>query len=312
LPETARAGGRPVARWHDTEFRAFQTAVAVTTFAIGEFPWAVAVGDRVTAQDFVSPPFMLSSECTPDEVTWSLGEYVSGDRVWEAFKLEGKASAPRGVYANQPNPLAGRAGALWRTFGILVLAIVALVLVRGTTASNALVFSGAFTFTPGVADSVAAFVTEPFELGGATGNVVVRTAASVDNSWIYLSYSLINERTGDALELGREVSYYHGIDSDGSWSEGSHDDEARIPAVPAGRWFLRIAPEGPPSGTPIHYTVQVRRDAAGVLPFTAAFVLLLLPPLLTSLRSHAFETHRWAESDYAPVASGNDSDSGDD
>ena len=68
---------------------------------------------------------------------------------------------------------------------------------------------------------------------------------------------LVLEETGAALDVGREVSYYHGVDSDGSWSEGSRDDNALIPAVPAGRWFLRIDPEGPLTGNPIAYTVQV-------------------------------------------------------
>ena len=311
LPETGSANGRPTARWRDAEFKAFQAAVAVTTFAVGEFPWAVAVGDRVIAQDFVCPPLMLSSEATDDEVTWSLGEYVSGDRVWEAFKLEAGPPSPQGVYANQPNPLAGRVGALWRTFGVLLLALAALFIIRVATAANTTVFSAAYTFTPGRGDTVA-FVTAPFTLGGGTSNVVVNMEASVNNSWLFVNYTLINEESGAALDVGREVSYYHGVDSDGSWSEGSRDDNARISAVPPGRWFLRIDPEGPPTGSPIAYSVQVRRDAVGGLPFVFALALLLLPPLLTTLRSATFETKRWAESDYAPVASGDDSDSGDD
>ena len=310
LPETGSAAGRPVARWRDLEFRAFQTARAVTTFAVGEFPWAVAVGDAVTARDFVSPPLMLSSETTDDEVTWSLGEYVSGARVWEAFNLEDDAPAPQGVYANQPNPVSGRVGARWRTFALLLALLVALFVLRQATAANAVAFSGAYRFTPGTGDT-AAFVTEPFALTGGTANVVVRTTATADNSWIFVNYTLINEESGAVFELGREVSYYHGRDSDGAWSEGAREDDARIPAVPAGRWFLRIEPEGPPTGATIDYAVQVRRDAPGALPFGAALVFLLLPPVVVSLRSASFEGKRWAESDYAP-ASDNDSDGRDD
>ena len=72
---------------------------------------------------------------------------------------------------------------------------------------------------------------------------MVRSQATVDNSWIYLSMALINDESGVAYDFGREVSYYHGRDSDGSWSEGSTSDEAVLPSIPAGRYYLRIEPE---------------------------------------------------------------------
>ena len=309
LPSAGSDDGRPTARWRDRTFKAFQTAEAVTSFALGEFPWAVSVGDRVTAQDFVSPPLMLSSERTEDEITWSLGEYVSGDRVWQAFKLEGKPPDTQGVFASQPNPLQGRVGATWRTLGMLVVALVVLFVLRQATAANARVFADNYQFTPG---DTSAFVTNSFELRGHASNVVISTAASVNNNWIFASYTLVNEASGAAIDVGREVSYYSGSDSDGSWSEGSSDDDARIPAVPAGTWFLRVAVEGPTTGPPIPFRVTVRRDAAGAFPFAAAFVMLVLPPIFISVRSHAFETKRWAESDYAPVASDDHDSGGDD
>ena len=308
LPVLGAEGGRPTARWRDRQFKAFQTAVAVTSFALGEFPWALAVGDRVVAQDFVSPPFMLSSESTEEEVTWSLGEYVSGERVWQAFNLEGTPPGAQGVYANQPNPLADRPSRTWRTFGALLLALVAVLMLRFATASNTQAFEGDYTWVPG---DTTAFVTRGFALGSHTSNVVIQTEASVDNSWLFVAYTLVNESTGATIDIGREVSYYHGADSDGSWSEGSSSDAARIPAVPPGTWFLRVSADGTAPGPPILYRVTLRRDAPGALPFIVAFVLLLLPPVFLSIRAHAFETRRWAESDYAPVAS-DDSDSGGD
>ena len=54
------------------------------------------------------------------------------------------------------------------------------------------------------ADSTAAqgFVSAPFELRGATSNVVVETEADVDGEWLFLDYALVNEATGEALWLG--------------------------------------------------------------------------------------------------------------
>jgi len=47
-----------------------------------------------------------------------------------------------------------------------------------------------------------------------------------------LNYALINQDSGQAWDFGREVSYYHGYDSDGSWHEGKQADEVVIPERP--------------------------------------------------------------------------------
>ena len=70
----------------------FQTGEARTAFVLGEFPWRVSVGDRVTYRDYIAPPRMLSSETTENETTWSLGEYTTGQEIWKAFGLAGAAT----------------------------------------------------------------------------------------------------------------------------------------------------------------------------------------------------------------------------
>ena len=72
---------------------------------LGEFPWQVRVGESAEVTDYVSPPRVLSSEQTGNEVTWSMGEYMSGKDVWKAFRLPGSAPDAVGVYENQPSPL---------------------------------------------------------------------------------------------------------------------------------------------------------------------------------------------------------------
>ena len=70
-------------------YRHFQSALAQTSFVLGEFPWQVRVGESVMTSDYISPPRVISSEGTGNEVTWSMGEYLSGGDVWRAFKLPG-------------------------------------------------------------------------------------------------------------------------------------------------------------------------------------------------------------------------------
>jgi hypothetical protein len=151
------------------------------------------------------------------------------------------------------------------------------------------------------AKSESSFVSDEFALGGGTSTVQVKTYAPVDNHWIYLNYALINQDTGQAWDFGREVSYYHGYDSDGSWSEGHRTDSVVLPSVPAGHYYLRIEPEADPSLPSMAYSVSVIRDVPVFGIYGIAFVALLLPALLISWRTYTFERSRWSESDHPPM-----------
>lgn len=311
LPSTGQVGAHPVATWRDTDFKLFQTSFATTIFALGEFPWMLTVGDQVTVRDYVAPPFMLSSEATEGEVTWSLGEYVVPERIQAAFKLKEALPKPIGTFAHQPNPLVARAAAYWRAFALLAAVLVGLAVLRRATATDLVVATQSGVYRPGVAGDKQPFVTEPFTLAGRTSPVEIGTDATVDGSWLYASFTLVNDSTGQVIDAGHEVAWYHGVDDGESWSEGSPSERTRIAAVPAGRWFLRVEFDGPDTGAPIKWTLSVRRDRPQLLWWLAGFLVLLVPPALVALRSHAFETTRWAESDFAPVSS-DDSDDSDD
>ena len=294
-------------------YRHFQTAVATTVFVLGEFPWQVRVGDRVTAVDYVAPPRMLSAEVTADqEVTWSLGDYVSGPDLWKWLSLPGNAPAPEGVFADQPSPYAGRPGKMWRT-ACLLLATAAIVWVMHlATAREKQAFTQNFAYDPRTIQD-AALVTPVFELDGRPSAVRVETATNLENQWMDVGYALINEETGQAFEFAREVSYYHGVEDGESWTEGSRTDSVTLPEIPSGRYFIRIEPESERTGRPVTYRVTVVRDVATAFWFIVAVILILIPPILVSVRAAAFEGKRWQESDHGSGGSnGAGSSSGDD
>ncbi|MEW5929421.1 MAG: DUF4178 domain-containing protein [Gemmatimonadota bacterium] len=295
VPEERAEGGRPVAKLHGETFKHFQSADARTSYVLGEFPWEVRFGDRVRTADFIDPPRMLSAETTEEETTWSLGEYTPGDRVWKAFKLPGKPPAARGVYANQPSPHKGKARAYWKAFGLLLLLWFVFLIGRFAVGADELL-TQSYRYAPGVEDlSVAA--TPSFELTGRPSALGVEVTTDVSNNWVFFNYALINQQTGQAIEFGREVSYYYGRDGGEDWTEGDKMDEARVPSVPPGRYVLRIEPDGPAA---VSYTVTLRRDVPGVGFFFLALLVLAVPPVFALLGAGAFESSRWAESDYAP------------
>lgn len=294
-------------------YKHFQTSDANTDFVLGEFPWQVRVGEHAVVTDFVHPPRMLSSEKTDKEVTWSIGEYMYGHEIWECFKLPGSPPEPVGVFENQPSTVATNVTGIWVAFAAFAVFLLALMAGFDMHAKKAPVFNHTYEYNRADAKSEPSFVSDEFELTGGTATVEVKTYAPVDNHWLYVNYALINQDSGQAWDFGREVSYYHGYDSDGSWNEGKQTDDVVIPSVPAGHYYLRIEPEVDPSLPTILYTVDVIRDVPVLGIYGIAFVALLLPALVITFRAYTFERSRWSESDHPPMDFSNiSSSSGDD
>jgi hypothetical protein len=244
---------------------------------------------------------MLSEEQVPGETTWSLGTYMEPAQVWKAFQLSGTPHAPQGVFANQPDPYKPVTASMWKRFGLFVAILFGFGLLRLVTASSATVFKQKGIFLPGRQGDSLAFVTPTFTVLGHASNLVVDTNADVDNGWAYFDYALVNEETGETYEFGRELGYYHGYDSDGSWSEGSPHDRAVLPSVPPGRYFLRVQPEGQQEGgRGVFYSITLRRDVPMFSLYLICLVLLLVPPVAIAFRAASMESARWKESDYAP------------
>jgi len=301
LPDV-RAGGTTLKYLGET-YRHFQTADAATAYVLGEFPWQVRVGEIARVSDFVSPPRVISCEGSDKEVTWSIGEYLAGRDIWKAFKLQGDPPVPNGIYENQPSPMSSNVKGVWTLTAIYLILLLSLAVGVYLMESDEQVFEQTFEFNSS-GGGEASFVTDVFQLKGRTSDVELTTNAGVDNDWIYLNYALINQDTGNAYDFGREVSYYHGYDSDGSWSEGKTTNTVTIPSVPAGNYYLRIEPESDPNRGLIRYSVTVKRDVPQASFFGLAVLALLVPAGLVTWRSLNFEHLRWAESDYASPPGG--------
>ncbi|MBI4873840.1 MAG: DUF4178 domain-containing protein [Acidobacteria bacterium] len=301
LPREMATGRKHAVLFQGETYRHFQGATAKTIFVMGEFPWQFRVGEAVFVADYIAPPKMISAERTAEEVVWTQGEYVPGSEVWKAFQLPGSPPRAKGVYANQPSPYGRSVSGVWGTFLLLLvlLAVIAFGFSIGMREEE--VFRSEYSFST-ASKGEASFVTPVFDLKGRPTNVEISIRTDLENDWAFFAVALINEQTGAGFDMGREVSYYRGVDSDGSWSEGSRNDSARIPAVPAGRYYLRVEPDMNRDDGALHavrYQVRVRRDLPSNLYFLFAGLLLLIPPIFVSVRAAGFETARWQESSYA-------------
>ncbi len=292
IPKRKEGRKRPEVRYLDETFLHFQTAEARVVYVMGEFYWKVQAGEKCQVTDYIAPPLILSRETTEQEIVWSIGEYQDPETIGKAFG-PGVTLPPRiGVAPNQPSPYAGQSSWLWKRLGFFIMAALLIHLLILLTAQNKMVYEKNFVLRQ--TDKEKALVTDYFEVPGRTANLVFKSSANVNNNWIYLHLTLIDEE-GRAYDFGREISHYQGVEGGESWSEGSRLDEAVLPAVPAGKYYLRIEPESPASA--VHYKIQIYRDVPRWLFFWLALGALCFLPLVMKWRSSRFEAARWAESD---------------
>lgn len=298
LPEVTRRGRRPRVRQGGQTFAHFQSARARTDYVLGEFPWRVRSGDVVVTADYIAPPYMLSSESTDGETTWSRGTYTSGRAIWKAFGLQGAPPRPVGVFANQPSDYGRRLARAAGIAAMLLAALVLVLIVRLVTADREQVFAAPYTYA-GPADAAErAFVTPVFALR-EPGTVEIRLHTTLRNAWLGFDLALVDVATGTAYNVAEEVSFYAGADSDGPWTEGSQQGRVLLPRMPAGEYYLRVEPESDPTTGPVDYRLEVRRDVPSLVPYVVALVLLLVPPFVLMLRMFSFEHRRMQESDHA-------------
>ena len=297
-PSHVRSGKKGGVRFMGRTYKAFASALATTTYVMGEFPWRVHVGEKNGTSDYIAPPRILSNEITEGESVWSLGLYMPGSEIWQAFQLPGQAPAARGIYLNQPAPFAGQASSMWRASFTWLWALILVAILFYAFAGRETVFEKRYSFSPR-SGAEASFVTDTFEVKGHPSNVEVLISTDLDNAWASFSLALINESTGQGYDFGREVSYYHGRDSDGNWTEGRRNDSAIIPSVAPGRYYLRVEPEMGQEAQSMIYTLEIKRSVPSAMFFWIGAVLLLLPPVRATWRVAAFESKRWSESDHA-------------
>jgi predicted RNA-binding Zn-ribbon protein involved in translation (DUF1610 family) len=296
-PQVVGSGQQARAQHRGVWFRHFQRANAETTFVLGEFPWQVRVGDRMQADDYVHPPLLLSREQTRHEVTWSLGEYVPPQRLWEAFRLEGTPHAPRGVFANQPSPHPP-AAPLW--YACLAFAAVLLLLLLVSSRSAREVYAGWGTYVAFDPAEQNVMVSEPFTITGRPSRLRVNVKTDVSNGYAYFGMTLVDEGTGRTREFDAETSYYSGYDQGTRWSEGSPRDAASVPRVPPGRYRLVVAPQ---ASTDVRYTIRAVHGGPALSLYLLGLLALLVPPAVQMLMRAGFERSRWMESDYPPASS---------
>jgi ribosomal protein S27E len=288
--------GLPSTTYDGEKYTRYSAGSAETRYVVGEFTWKIKVGETWDTIDFIAPPKMLSRESSPNETTWSLGEYLPVDEVAAAFKLDKPLREPAGIGMIQPNPRAEShkrvCRLFWKFAALSLVAQMLWVFILGgrTLLDQRLVFS------PQDDDPV---TTQTFRLDQPARNVVLRHDTDLDNNWLGLTMTLVEKNSGKAWLAQSDVAYWHGSDGGESWSEGDRTRELVFRDLPAGTYYFVIDPEiSDEKPVSVADRVKVIRDQAAWSNFFFLLVFLALLPMFSRYRVHTFEAERWKNADF--------------
>lgn len=299
-------------RYRGNIYKPFSKVDARVTAVLGEFYWAVEVGEQVLASDYIRPPQGLSVERGVEEVNYSHAVYLAPQEVWKAFGKSEPAPPPRGAGAMQPNPHEADVRPALTWMGFALAAVLILFLAIELRSENARVYQGTFPPAPAGAaaegaEAHAATAGEPwqgvttfspsFEVA-ARRNVEISITSNVQNSWAFASGALVNEETGEFEEFNLESSHYSGQGSDGSWTENDRENRVYLSAVNPGRYFLRVETGWEPGKPQPAVQLAVTLGVARLSHFLLAMVPIVLFPALLLVRRASFEKRRWEESNF--------------
>lgn len=279
------------------------------TYVEGEFYWQVRRGESSLVSEVKQGATLISRERYPglNEITYSTGFYVEPRDVAKAFGT----SPP-------PSPDVNSLEEKWKSLKpIMLIFLVAVLVTHWVTATfgkgggKPFEMNGRYTKvvtpktllptivqpTPTGSPQATTLptppkdpntqVSAPFEIKHQ-GAVDVDANAPVDNSWLGLDVTLINQKTGESYGGYISVEYYYGSDSDGPWSEGGRSATTSIPGVPAGTYTLSVNTEADAPIRTMPYTVSVRGGGTYLSNFFLAVFLLLVWPAITLFRRHGY------------------------
>jgi hypothetical protein len=223
-----------------------------------------------------------------------VAEYIEPEEVERAFGIE--LPKKSGVSPNQPAPFYGRLSRIWQ---ITALSVFVALLIQWNMGSGTLVTTYQIHIAQNERDKT--FSTPVFNFARRS-NLFVKSTVPLNNDWMELDLSLVNDASNEAYEARQAIEYYSGYDDGESWSEGGQVAESSFSSVPAGNYRLMVDPSpGQMGPNGMDVSLELKSNVGVWGNFWMIFFLIIIFPLYAFLYRWYFENKRWENSDYAPA-----------
>ncbi len=292
LPETLSTKAQM--REDETTYDLYARYTAVVTEAVGEFPYNFTF-EASRVDEYVYPPYMITSECTNTEYFWYKGEHISPQDIKEGFGID-TLPEQSGIGSIQPFFSKFSPNSLINIVILSILLIITIHLYFHYTANDEIVFHKEYIIDDSIVKKE--IFTEPFDLKYGSKNLDIRISTNVDNSWMYSGVTLVNEYTGDVYDVDIEAEYYHGYTDGENWSEGNPWTSKVLSQIPEGRYHFVIFPDKQSTMSFARLEITATRDVSVPSNMIVVLFVILIFPIIYFYRRQNFENKRWSNSDY--------------
>lgn len=267
-------------------------------YARGEFDWNIMNDSgNVIVFEYIAPPSIIIQEELDNKSTWYKGKYKEPHEIAQAFNLT-TADLPRkrGLGAIQPTTFYDHFPFLMRTAIVFsVLVIVTQILLSIAKPQKTLVDIPVLierdTSSTLIAGAIKPIVSPSFKIDGPA-MLNIEFSAAVDNDWMELPATLVNEKDGSSYELTRVIEYYHGYSEGENWSEGGQTSDANLNNIPSGTYHINIYPYSNTQVPPNAAVKVVQNEPLYSNVFLMILVVISYPIIMIWRKKH-LENTRW-------------------
>ncbi len=270
-----------------------------TNYAFGGFTYDVVDVKKIVCYDYIDPPYQLSIETDKDKnIVAFLGEYVTPKAAAKIFNNANLAIFDReGVAPAQP--FYGGLNVKWfNRIGISFIILFTLIniFIEGSKTPITLLNK---TFDFSDSSKIENYVSKSFVLDQKLTPYFIEFNGQclVENNWIEVQMSLINENTGVEKELALGIEHYSGVDNGYSWSEGSYNSTAYLSSIDPGKYHIKLKIIQPDNIGSNYLDLSVKTSS----PWDWNLLLLIIPfgifIIIINIFNRQFERMRSGEID---------------
>ncbi|UFH56805.1 DUF4178 domain-containing protein [Spirosoma sp. KNUC1025] len=282
----------------ERQYRLYNRYKATVLSAVGEFDWNILDDEKLTISEYINPPYMLIAEEYGDVSDWYIAQHINQSDIQTAFGLN-KYALPDayGIGAVEPADPDGKSKALFSFTGIAIAAIILFQIHIAIVKPSKQLLNESYQTQADSAGNSKTIVTPSFDINGPTA-LKFNLFSDLNNQWIEVPVTLINEQSGRIYEFTKTLEYYYGVESGESWSEGSRDEDVVLSRIPSGRYHLNIYPANEP-GRMITFRVKVEQNTMLTSNLVLMLMVLVIYPGVVFWRNQWYESRRWSNSDFA-------------
>ena len=271
-------------------------------FADGEFNWDITGDEKLTTKEFPVENDILINEDSGTQSEWYTASFLTPVELADQLELPMELLSRRKYF--NPKTFYPRWKGLFPLTGIVLALFLLTALCFHGLKTPKRVFAGSYHCVRDTSSwagstgavAVTPVITDRFHVDGG-GALDIAAATQLDNNWLELELSLINEKTGEEFEADKTLEYYHGYEGGESWSEGSNTETIRFSSVPEGDYHLNIYPTISPELAAINgngvgqaYDITVTQLAPLKANFYTTLTLLLIYPVVQFFRKKNYES----------------------